>query len=314
LWNVKRIRPRSLEPVDFEHGNVTPSLWFAEGVTSTYAQYIRLQAGLLSEAEFISYLGRLVDSYERRPASRTQSAEESSIEAWLERYAGYGRPERSVSYYLKGELIGHLLDLAIRHYSGNQRSLDDVMRRMNVEYSLEGRYYEDTAAIERIANEVSGRDMADIFDELVRTPAPIDWDKYLGWAGYRLSTTRQTRQRIGVHATSAPGEGVRVASVDEDSPAESAGLRRGDRIVALNGSRITGGSNSIADLIERSEARKVSVEIERDGSPMAFEIKPREISVKSYRIEEVEKPTEEHLALRHGWLTRQTVAPQVVSQ
>jgi C-terminal processing protease CtpA/Prc len=185
---------------------------------------------------------------------------------------------------------------------------------MNVEYSLEGRYYEDTAAIERTVSEAAGRDMADVFNALVRTPSPIDWDTYLGWAGYRLATSRQSRRRIGVHATSAPGEGVRVASVDESSPAESAGLRRGDRIVALNGSRITGGSNSIADLIERSEARKVLLEIERDGSPMTIEVKPREISVKSYRIEEVEKPTEEQLALRHGWLTRQTVAPPAVSQ
>jgi predicted metalloprotease with PDZ domain len=314
LWNVKRIRPRSLEPIDFEHGNVTPSLWFAEGVTSTYSQYIRLRAGLLSEAEFISYLGRLADSYERRPASRTQSAEESSIEAWLERYPGYGRPERSVSYYLKGELVGHLLDLAIRHYSENQRSLDDVMRRMNVEYSLAGRYYEDTAAIERIASDAAGRDMVGVFDALVRTPSPIDWDTYLGWAGYRLASSRQTRRRIGIHASSAPGEGVRVASVDEASPAESAGLKRGDRIVALNGSRITGGSNSIAELIERADTGKVSLDFERGGSAMTIEVIPRESSVKSYRIEEVEKPTPEQLALRRGWLTRQTVAPQAVSQ
>lgn len=314
LWNVKRIRPRSLEPVDFERGNVTPSLWFAEGVTSTYSEYIRLRAGLLSQAEFISNLGRLIDSYERRPASRTQSAEESSVEAWLERYAGYGRPDRSVSYYLKGELIGHLLDLAIRHDTGNERSLDDVLRRMNLEYALAGRYYEDTAAIERVTSEVAGRDMAGVFNELVRTPAPIEWDRYLGWAGYRLAISRQTRKRIGVHATSAPGEGVRVASVDEESPAEEAGLKRGDRIVALNGARITGGSNSLADLIERLETHKVSIEIERDGSPMTIEVKPREKSVKSYRIEELESPTQEQLALRHGWLTRQTTAPSPASQ
>ena len=31
LWNVKRIRPRSLEPVDFTQPNYTPSLWFSEG-------------------------------------------------------------------------------------------------------------------------------------------------------------------------------------------------------------------------------------------------------------------------------------------
>src|SRR5215469_3735175 len=35
-WNVKRIRPQSLEPVDFSKEQYTRALWFAEGVTSTY--------------------------------------------------------------------------------------------------------------------------------------------------------------------------------------------------------------------------------------------------------------------------------------
>ena len=35
LWNVKRIRPQSLEPVDYQHENDTRALWFSEGVTST---------------------------------------------------------------------------------------------------------------------------------------------------------------------------------------------------------------------------------------------------------------------------------------
>ena len=35
-WNVKRIRPQSLEPVDYTKEMWTRSLWFAEGVTNTY--------------------------------------------------------------------------------------------------------------------------------------------------------------------------------------------------------------------------------------------------------------------------------------
>ena len=35
LWNVKRIRPATLEPVDFTKEQYTRALWFAEGVTST---------------------------------------------------------------------------------------------------------------------------------------------------------------------------------------------------------------------------------------------------------------------------------------
>ena len=49
---------------------------------------------------------------ERRPAHLTQSVEESSLDAWLEKYAYYRLPERSISYYNKGNLLGVLLDSA----------------------------------------------------------------------------------------------------------------------------------------------------------------------------------------------------------
>ena len=39
LWNVKRIRPASLEPVDYTQEMYTRALWFAEGVTNTYGSY-----------------------------------------------------------------------------------------------------------------------------------------------------------------------------------------------------------------------------------------------------------------------------------
>ena len=49
LWNVKRIRPQTLEPVDYTKENYTRALWFSEGCTSTAAEFIQLRAGLLDE-------------------------------------------------------------------------------------------------------------------------------------------------------------------------------------------------------------------------------------------------------------------------
>ena len=46
LWNVKRIRPATLEPIDYVHENYTRALWFSEGVTSTVADYALLRAGI----------------------------------------------------------------------------------------------------------------------------------------------------------------------------------------------------------------------------------------------------------------------------
>src|SRR5580698_1844243 len=111
LWNVKRIRPQTLEPVDFTKENYTRALWFSEGVTSTAEGIIQLRAGLIEEAQFERGLGAAITELERRPAHLTQSAEESSLDAWLEGDAYYRRPERSISYYNKGELLGIMLDL-----------------------------------------------------------------------------------------------------------------------------------------------------------------------------------------------------------
>ena len=46
LWNVKRIRPVTLDPVDYTKEQYTRALWFAEGVTSTYAAYAVVRSQL----------------------------------------------------------------------------------------------------------------------------------------------------------------------------------------------------------------------------------------------------------------------------
>ena len=45
-WNVERIRPKSLEPFDFEEANMSGELWLAEGFTQYYGNIIMARAGL----------------------------------------------------------------------------------------------------------------------------------------------------------------------------------------------------------------------------------------------------------------------------
>ena len=84
LWNVKRIRPQTLEPVDYTKENYTRALWFSEGVTSTAEDTIQLRAALIDEKQYLYHLGEEITELELRPAHLTQSAEESSLDAWLE--------------------------------------------------------------------------------------------------------------------------------------------------------------------------------------------------------------------------------------
>src|SRR4029077_19844970 len=51
-WNVKRIRPRALEPFDYERVNISGELWFAEGFTNFYGPLVLKRAGLSTLDQF----------------------------------------------------------------------------------------------------------------------------------------------------------------------------------------------------------------------------------------------------------------------
>ena len=154
LWNVKRIRPQSLEPVDYTRENYTRALWFSEGTTTTAANIILLRAGLLDENRYLKSIAGEIGELERRPAHRTQSVEESSLDAWLEKYDYYRLPTRSISYYNKGNLLGVLLDLQVREASHGTASLRDILLWMNEHYARKGEFFSDTDGVRQAAEAV----------------------------------------------------------------------------------------------------------------------------------------------------------------
>ncbi len=309
LWNVKRIRPESMDPVDFSRPNPSPSLWFAEGVTSTYAQYLQIRAGLMAGTDLISHVEQLINDYETRPAARLQSAEDSSVEAWLERYPAYSRGDRSVSYYLKGELIGHLLDIAIRHHSGNRNSLDDAMRRLNENSGL----FADSQELATLMGELAGVDFEPIFDQLVRTAEPIPWDEYLGYAGLRLISEQREQTTAGMTLANPAGLGMVVVEVLAGGPAEKAGFRRGDRLVRIEGRRVSGAAYEIGRRIARASGRATEITIERRGLFHTLRLKPGKVTSTQYRIVDQDQVSAAQRKVREGWLTRTTdsIAPSL---
>ena len=314
LWNVKRIRPQSLDPIDFTRPNHTPSLWFSEGVTSAYAQYLRLQGGLLSPKDFLAHVSRLIGDLERRPAARVQSAEESSIDAWLERYPSYGDPDRSISYYLKGELIGYLLDLTIRHRTGNERSLDDVMRLLNREYAQQGRYFDDTVALADAVTRTAGADLSAEFDLLVRSARAIPWDRYLGLAGLRLSSDAKPSVDVGLTLSNPPGMGIVVAAVEADGPAEKAGLEVGDRLLRVGGRPASGAVETVRGAFEEAAGRAVGVRVQRKGSQKELKLKPTHKGEEVYQVIEMEAASQLQRVVRDGWLRRRATDVPVSSR
>jgi len=238
LWNVKRIRPASLEPVDYTKEQYTRALWFAEGVTSTYGRYTQLRSGLWSRQEFYDDLGQQITELESRPANRWQSAEQSSLDAWLEKYPYYNGPDFSVSYYTKGQVLGVLLDILIRDRTDDARSLDDVVRKMNEDFARKGKYYRDSLDVRLTAESVAGGSFEDFFTRYVAAAEPLPYTEILAKAGFFLRQQETTRADLGFTVEREFGGKAVVRTVASGSTADRAGLHPGDQLETWNGEAI----------------------------------------------------------------------------
>ena len=186
-YNVKRIRPFELGPFDYENGSKTSQLWISEGLTSYYDNLLVRRAGLSTDEDVYATISRGITSYENNPGKHHQSLVDSSYETWHDGPFGKSGadPNKSISYYVKGPIVGLLLDFAIRHKTANQKSLDDVMRFMYYDY-YKGKERGFTDAEFRLACEtVAGASLQPLF-EYVYTTAPLDYDTYLSYGGLQL--------------------------------------------------------------------------------------------------------------------------------
>ncbi len=234
LWNVKRIRPATLEPVDYTHEMYTRALWFAEGVTNTYGAYAMVRTGIWNKQDFYQDLGNQISELEVRPAEQWQSAEQSSLDAWLEKYTLYEQPQRSVSYYTKGQVLGVLLDILIRDRTDNQKSLDDVMRMMNAEFAKSGKFYRDSLDVRLTAEKVTGTSFEDFFSKYVSGAESLPYRQVLELGGLELREHDSVRPVLGFFAEHQPGGPLVVRGIEADSPASKTALRTGDEILRWN--------------------------------------------------------------------------------
>src|SRR5260370_27040231 len=77
-WNVERIRPKGLEPFDFERANMSDSLWLAEGFTQYYGPLVLHRAKLVDLQQTIGTIAGLVTSVDLSAAHLVRSAAEIS--------------------------------------------------------------------------------------------------------------------------------------------------------------------------------------------------------------------------------------------
>jgi predicted metalloprotease with PDZ domain len=238
LWNIKRIRPKSLEVFDYEQENYTPSLWFSEGTTSYYDLLIPLRAGIYDAKMFLDNLSKEITRLQTTPGRLLQPASESSFDAWIKLYRRDAQSDNSqISYYLKGEMVSLLLDLLIRLRHGNQRSLDDVLRSLWQRFGKSeiGFTPED---LQQVISEVAEIELTDFWSRYIDGVEELPFGEYLAPFGLQLiASGDQTIPHLGMIVKTEGGHEM-IKFVEADSPAQLAGIDPGDELLAIDGVRV----------------------------------------------------------------------------
>lgn len=214
-YNVKRLRPVELGPFDYEHPPRTAGLWVAEGLTTYYGPVMAVRAGLGKPEDFLAELSGEIRSLQTAPGRLKQTLEQSSLDVWAEGGSGVGGdPTKGISYYVKGPVVGFLMDARIRMASRDKRSLDDLMRLAFQRYGGEKGFTE--AQFRATAEEVAGTSLQAWFRKHLASTEELDYTEALDCFGLRFATGPDPAKptwKLEVHPEATPVKKARLADL-----------------------------------------------------------------------------------------------------
>jgi predicted metalloprotease with PDZ domain len=304
-WNVERIRPKGLEPFDFDRANITGELWLAEGFTQYYGPLTLQRAQLEDLASTARTFGQLIETVAQQPGRLVRSAEEMSrMASFIDGGRTIDRTNWSntiISYYPFGGAIALALDLTLRDRSDGRVSLDDFMRAMWRKYgkpggSREG-YVDHPYTIEdaeATLAEVSrdGAFAREFFARYIQGHEVADYARLLSRAGLTVRRRNAGRAWLGDLHLESNGSARVAALVAPTWPIYASGLDQDDELQQIDGQRITSDSDVASVLARHKPGDTVPVVyVDRTGT------------AKTVRVTLAEDPRLEIVAAERGTLT-----------
>ncbi|WP_241970332.1 M61 family metallopeptidase [Idiomarina seosinensis] len=308
-WNIKTLKPKVFLPYQLDAESYTEQLWFYEGMTSYFDDYILHAAGIVDSQRYLQALGDTISRVERGVGQFQQTVTESSYLAWTKFYQqNENAPNSIVSYYAKGALIALCLDLTLRLQSDHKVTLAHVMRDLWHEFGKTSLGTADDTVFEFLKR-YSGVDVSELLEQAlyakeslpvtellenfgvaVRPKIPTDDNSSNGKAvSNSASVTLGARYK-------ATNSGLEVISVYHDESAYQAGISAGDKIVAID--HLQASDATISNLLSRfNPGDEVTVHAFRRDELLTFKLIFVTPKKSSYSLS-VQRP--EHL---NGWLS-----------
>lgn len=318
-WNVERIRPKTLEPFNFEHANMSNELWFAEGFTQYYGELVLSRAGFNTPEDFYRSAGGLVNSVLNTPGGKYYPATENS------RYAVFAdagvavdatnKANMFLSYYNYGAAIALALDLRLR--TEFKLTLDDYMRQVWLAYGKVEKAYTIPDLQNVLAKLTRNTTFAsEFYSQYIYGTDKNNYAALLDKAGLILQHARPGkawagplgiaagRSREGV-ARNASKDGLLIAaSTIIGSPVYKAGLDAGDTILTLDGMAVSDDKSFTTAVAAKKPGDKIDVTYaNRTGEHKTTIVLEEDPAFEIVSYEKAGKtPSAAQLELRNNWL------------
>jgi predicted metalloprotease with PDZ domain len=316
-WNVKRIRPATLEPFDYDRVNLSGELWIAEGFTQYYGPLLEARSGVTQSNAFVRGLGGIVNAITSAPGRRYFGPIGMSQQAPFTDAAVSIDPQNRanifISYYTYGAGIALAIDLSLRARGG--KTLDDFMRTMWKNHGKpEIPYTRDDA---RRALAIASGDSAwawDFWKRYIAGHELPDYPALLANAGIAVRKVQPGVAWIGDYQfrPALPNQNVAPLTIDSNvlvgSPIYDAGLELGDRIISVDGNALNAEADFRGAISAHKPGDRVTITYEgRAGRRDASVTIGESPAVQVVAFEEAGmNATDQQLAFRAKWLsTRQ---------
>jgi predicted metalloprotease with PDZ domain len=307
-WNVKRIRPKGLEPFDYDRANLSDALWIAEGFTQYYGPLVETRAGLVPVNQFTRGLSGTVNAMTNAPGRRyfgpTGMSQQAPFTDAAVSIDPQNRANIFISYYTYGAGVALALDLSMRTRG---KTLDDFERQMWLRHGKpEIPYTLDDA---RKALVIASGDSAfayEFWKRYVQSNELPDYPKLLEQAGMLVRKPQAGSPWIGdMRYDVQSGKVVTQQGTLVGSPLYDAGIDIHDRIISLDGKPVASAADIAAAVASKKPGDKVTIAYEgragRKESTITVAENPR---VEVVLFEDAGRtPTAEQLAFRAQWLS-----------
>ncbi|WP_342087531.1 M61 family metallopeptidase [Dyadobacter sp. OTU695] len=268
-WNVERIRPKTLEPFNFEKSNMSFELWFAEGFTQYYGDLLLERAGFDSLEEYCKTLTSLVNTKENTAgAKRISPVQASSNAVFVDAGVAIDKtnyPNIYTSYYPYGASVALALDLQLRSKGLN---LDDFMKAVWVKRGKPEIAYNVTDLQAVLEDYSKDKKFAQqFFAKYINGHESLDYAPLLANAGLLLKKQFEGQAWIG-DVRYKEGAGLTITSNTViGSPLYKAGLDIDDEILKVDGKSVTKNDDLTSILKSHKPGDQLAVEYKHRDEP-----------------------------------------------